>query len=87
MDCSLLGSSVHGVFQVKTLEGVATKAADKCSLQDPLLGLDGPLQAGLPSALGQQKLNSDYGRELVMDREAWHAVIHRVAKSWTRLSD
>ena len=24
---------------------------------------------------------------LVMDREAWHAVIHGVAKSWTRLSD
>ena len=26
-------------------------------------------------------------RELVMDREAWQAVVHRVAKSWTRLSD
>ena len=26
-------------------------------------------------------------RELVMDREAWHAVIHRVAKSRTRLGD
>ena len=22
-------------------------------------------------------------RDLMMDREAWHAVIHRVAKSWT----
>ena len=25
--------------------------------------------------------------ELVMDREAWHAAVHRVAKSWIRLSD
>ena len=25
--------------------------------------------------------------ELVMDREAWHATVHRVTKSWTGLSD
>ena len=33
---------------------------------------------------GQQRMR---WLELVMDREAWHAVIHGVAKSWTQLSD
>ena len=26
-------------------------------------------------------------QELGKDREAWHAVVHGVAKNWTRLSD
>ena len=32
-------------------------------------------------------VNMNEVRELVMDREAWHAVIHGVAKSRTQLSD
>ena len=26
-------------------------------------------------------------RQLVMDREAWHAAVHGVTKNWTRLRD
>ena len=26
-------------------------------------------------------------QELVMDREAWHAVIHGIEKNWSQLSD
>ena len=30
---------------------------------------------------------SEQTREMVKDREAWHAAVHGLAKRWTRLSD
>ena len=42
---------------------------------------------GLSSITDSMEVSLSEIRELVMDREAWHAVIHGVAKSWTQLSD
>ena len=36
---------------------------------------------------GSMDVNLSELQELVIDREAWRAVIHGVAESWTRLSD
>ena len=33
------------------------------------------------------EMNMGKLREIVRDREAWHAAVHEVSKSWTRLSD
>ena len=40
----------------------------------------------LDAITDSMEMNLSKLRELVKDREAWHASVHRVAKSWTRLS-
>ena len=41
----------------------------------------------LGSIADMMDMNLGKLQEAVMDREAWHAAVHGVTKSWTRLSD
>ena len=90
MDCSLPGSSVHGVFQAGVLEWGAIAFSEEIALQRKMPDSDGlSFYAGLIPGPGRS-LGGGCGNpfqysclENPMDGGAWQAPVHGVTKSQT----
>ena len=88
MDYNPPGSSIHGMFQARILDSysllwnslLAQMVNDLPAMQETwvrFLGWEDPLEEGMATH------SSVLAWRISMDRGAWWATVHGVAKSWT----
>ena len=84
----LVGGKKKKTKNKKTVPNLNSRKPDIRPNKDLSNLLFRPRVTSCPRTNGKNKLDFYLKKQiLVMDMEAWHATVHGVTKSWTRLSD